>query len=247
MIAVRRRSCGASFPKPASSPLRLMKGRDFRIVGVIEQRGTLFSSTIPLREVFIPIKTAIRINPDVDNLYILCEANPKEVLRAVEDIEDLMRLRRQVGQNRQLNFTLNVPAARIEKFKELTSTLYMLTICVASITLLIGGFGVMNIMLVSVTSRTKEIGLRKTVGAKSTHILIQFILESSIMTGIGGILGIACGWLLTILLTFLVPSNLPIYASAIGLLISIGVGVIFGSFPAWKASKLHPVDALRYE
>ncbi|MCU0239017.1 MAG: FtsX-like permease family protein [Pyrinomonadaceae bacterium] len=135
----------------------------------------------------------------------------------------------------------------VGQFRSLLAGTAIVSIVLASVALLIAGIGVMNIMLVSVTERTKEIGIRKAIGAKKSDILWQFLIEAATLTGFGGILGLLIGWFLTFLIALIFPSYVPWWAPPLGLGISVSIGVFFGIYPAWKAARMDPIEALRYE
>jgi putative ABC transport system permease protein len=138
----------------------------------------------------------------------------------------------------------------VEQFRQITSMTFLVMVVLSSIGLLVGGIGVMNIMLVSVTERTREIGIRKAIGARRVDIITQFLLEASVLTGLGGLFGLVLGWgiaMLSKLVFKSLPTTVPAWAAIAGLLVSVSVGLFFGIWPASKAAKLDPVQALRYE
>jgi putative ABC transport system permease protein len=138
----------------------------------------------------------------------------------------------------------------IEDFHRVTGTVALVMVILSSIGLLVGGIGVMNIMLVSVTERTREIGIRKAVGARKADIIVQFLTEAVVLTGIGGVIGLFLGWcvsLLTGLIFKSLPTAVPLWAAIAGIMVSVGVGLFFGIWPAGRAANLDPVVALRYE
>ena len=133
------------------------------------------------------------------------------------------------------------------QFAAITSGVFALMVAISSVGLLIGGIGVMNIMLVSVTERTREIGVRKAIGARKRDIILQFLIEAGTLTGIGGIMGILVGSALAMLVKMIMPTYIPVWAPVVGFVVSVGLGVVFGLWPAWKAARLNPIEALRYE
>ena len=152
--------------------------------------------------------------------------------------------------NKPDNFALSTAEQMVADFHQITAMTFLVMVVLSSVGLLVGGIGVMNIMLVSVTERTHEIGLRKALGARKVDIVVQFLLEAAALTGLGGIAGIIFGWIIS-LITRLVfpdlPAEVPLWAAALGIVVSVGVGLFFGIWPASKAARLDPVVALRYE
>ena len=148
------------------------------------------------------------------------------------------------------NFYISTADQMVEDFRSVTAVVALVMVVLSSIGLLVGGIGVMNIMLVSVTERTREIGVRKAVGARRRDIILQFLTEAVVLTGLGGLLGMLIGWAVSIASRFAFPSlptAVPLWAAALGIVVSAGVGLFFGIWPASKAARLDPVDALRYE
>ncbi len=148
------------------------------------------------------------------------------------------------------DFALSTAEQMVSDFRQITSMTFLVMVVLSSIGLLVGGIGVMNIMLVSVTERTYEIGLRKAIGARRADIMIQFLIEAAALTGMGGLAGIAFGWVISIIsrLVFTsIPASVPMWSAVLGIVMSVGVGLFFGMWPANKAARLDPVEALRYE
>ena len=177
----------------------------------------------------------------------MAQAWPGKMDKAIEEIRQVLRRRRNVAFYKDDNFGISTPDAITQQFHSITGGIAILMFAISSVGLLIGGIGVMNIMLVSVTERTKEIGVRKAIGARRFDILSQFLIEAMALTGSGGLLGISIGWLLSLLINLSLPVYVPTWAPVVGLTVSAGIGLIFGLWPAMKAARLNPIDALRYE
>ncbi len=226
-------------------------GRVFRVIGVLEKREQLFGggggNNDQNNVIYMPIGSALRLKPYADDLFLLAVARDGMLDRAKDEVQDLLRVRRQVEFGEPNNFGMETAAGIIEQFQSITAGAALAMIVISSVGLLIGGIGVMNIMLVSVTERTREIGIRKAIGAKQSDILLQFLIEAATLTGFGGLVGLAIGWLLTFLIALVFPSYVPWWAPPLGFFASVGIGIIFGLFPAWKAARLDPIESLRYE
>lgn len=166
---------------------------------------------------------------------------------ALDEITDLLRIRRQVPFGKPNNFGVSTADSIIESFRAITLGVALAMIAISSVGLMVGGIGVMNIMLVSVTERTREIGVRKAIGGRRRDILWQFLIEAMTLTAVGGIVGLLLGWATTLIIRLIVPSYVPIWAPIAGFVSSVGIGLIFGLWPAWKAARLDPIVALRYE
>jgi putative ABC transport system permease protein len=225
-------------------------GQEFRVIGVIQQREQMFGgggSDDINNGIYVPFNVARKLKPNADDVYILAVAREGMIAQARDQITDLLRVRRQVPFGRPNNFGMATADSIIDQFRAITGGVAIAMVAISSVGLMVGGIGVMNIMLVSVTERTREIGIRKAVGARRRDILWQFLIEAMTLTGTGGLIGLAIGWLLTLLVKLLLPSYVPLWAPIMGFVASVGIGLVFGLWPAWKAARLDPIEALRYE
>jgi putative ABC transport system permease protein len=226
-------------------------GREFRVIGLLQKREQLFGggggNNDQSNIIYMPMGAALRLKPYADDIFILAVAKEGFLDETKQKIEDLLRVRRKVSLGEKNNFSMETSDSIVGQFRSLMAGTAAVSIILALVALLIAGIGVMNIMLVSVTERTKEIGIRKAIGAKKKDILLQFLIEAATLTGFGGILGLVIGWLLTFLIALVFPSYVPLWAPPTGFGVSVLIGVFFGMYPAWKAARLDPIEALRYE
>ena len=199
----------------------------------------------------IPLKTAQKIlfgQDHLDSISVAVE-NSDQVEQLMKEIEDVLMIEHDIEEDQELDFSLRSAQEMISTISEVTGTMTAMLSGIAAISLLVGGIGIMNIMLVTVTERTKEIGLLKAIGAKSKDILTQFLIEAIVLTLFGGMLGMLVGVSITYMISRMI--NIPFVVSFSSVLLAIGVsggvGILFGWYPASRAAKLHPIDALRYE
>ena len=228
-----------------------MGGYNFEVVGVLEKRKAgFFGENEEDNAVYIPFRTAQKIAPAKGYLLLVIRGHSGRVNEALTQSEEILRRRRGVKFGEPNNFDIKTADKFIEQFDSITAMVGLIAIAISSLGLLVGGIGVMNIMLVSVTERTKEIGIRKAIGARRRDIVRQFLFEAMMLTFLGGVLGVLLAVGVSRLIMLLVPSlpaSIPTWAVVTGLTVSIGVGLIFGVWPARKASKLDPIECLRYE
>ena len=235
---------------PYESPLGQtieIAGQEFRVIGLLQKREQLFGggggNNDQSNVIYMPMGAALKLKPNADDLFILAVAREGQLEKAKDAVEDLLRVRREVPYGKPDNFSMATAASLIDQFNQITSMIVLFMFVISSVGLLIGGIGVMNIMLVSVTERTREIGIRKAIGAKQRDILLQFLIEAATLTGFGGFVGLLIGWLLTLLVKLVMPSYVPWWAPVLGFGASIVIGIFFGLWPAWKAARLDPIEA----
>jgi ABC-type antimicrobial peptide transport system permease subunit len=238
----------ALFPdEPAEGKQLLVDGNVYLVIGVFEKKkngGGMQSDS----EVLIPYRTYHKHYPQDDENFIIAQAYPGMKDVAEDQVRGLLRQRRRVPLNKPDNFGISTAEALGNQFADIMASILKYVVVVASIGLLVGGVGVMNIMLMSVTERTREIGVRKAIGARRRDISFQFITEAMTLTGVGGILGVVFSLIISFILQLVhFPSAVPIWAIVLAVMVSCGVGLFFGIYPAVKAARLDPVIALRYE
>jgi ABC-type antimicrobial peptide transport system permease subunit len=234
---------------PATGKEILVDGQSYRVIGVLTRPEGGFGPNAEDRRVLLPYQTFMKAYPAAyENAYRL-QAKPAELDAAVDQAREFLRRRRNVPYNQPDTFELMTATQQIDEFHNIVGMVAVAMVVLSSIGLLIGGVGVMNIMLVSVTERTREIGVRKAVGARNSDIAWQFLAEAMALTGAGGLVGVLLieGLVLLIRSATSIHASVPLWAVAAGLSVSLGVGLAFGVWPAVKASRLDPVEALRYE
>jgi putative ABC transport system permease protein len=228
-----------------------MNGSTWEIIGVIEKRKAgFFGENEEDRKVFMPFRTARKVAPERDEMLVVLQAQRGQINDAVQEIESILRQRREVKFGEANNFDVKTSDNFIAQFDGIIGGVGIAAIAISCLGLLVGGIGVMNIMLVSVTERTKEIGIRKALGATRSAIVLQFLLEAMTLTFLGGIVGVIIAVAISNLIMIFIPSlpaQIPLWAVLTGLGVSIGVGLVFGVLPARKAARMDPIECLRYE
>jgi len=229
----------------------LLGGDRYYVVGVLEPRkGTFFGENRNDSVIAIPVTTARRKFPDARNMVLYVRAKPGMREQARDEARAILRLIRRVPIGAPDNFALNSADQIIEQFDRIGFQIFLVTIALASVSLGIGGIGIANVMIISVTERTREIGVRLAIGARRQDVRRQFLIEAAILSGVGGAIGVAIAITIGLTVAFIspaFPAAPPFWSVTAGLASSIGVGVIAGYLPARRAAALDPVEALRYE
>jgi putative ABC transport system permease protein len=227
----------------------MVKGHEFIVIGTMLRPAASFFGDTDNR-VLLPYGAMQKMYPNARENAIVVTARDGKLPAALDEVRTVLRIDRRVPFGKPDDFALSTAEQMVADFRQITAMTFIVMAVLSSIGLLVGGIGVMNIMLVSVTERTYEIGIRKALGARRADILIQFLLEAASLTFLGGIAGIVFGWtiaLITRLIFTSLPAAVPMWAAVLGIVVSVGVGLFFGIWPANKAARLDPVEALRYE
>ena len=227
-----------------------IEGLTFTVVGTVAKQKTAFGGGKNPDDsyAYFPISTFHRLHPEVKDYWISTKFDDQKNKALVEDeIRELLRRRRKVRNDQEDNFAIFGSDSITRLWTQITGSLFLLMFGLSAVGLMVGGVGVMNIMLVSVTERTREIGVRKAIGATKQTILLQFTLEAVTLCAIGGAIGITLGSGFALLLRLLISSSVSPGWVLFAFISSCGIGLVFGIYPAWKAASLNPIEALRYE
>jgi putative ABC transport system permease protein len=228
----------------------VVDGHNFTVIGTLARRKEFLGTTNTDNRAFVPYLTFRKYYPNVKDNFVDALAMPGHMDQAIDEIRGVLRRRRHVKPQDPDSFSVSTADSVIKQFNQIISSVALVMIVLSSVGLLVGGIGVMNIMLVSVTERTREIGVRKAIGARRSDITWQFLLEAMTLTGLGGLIGISIGWFFSFVIRSIfpsMPSTVPVWSVIVGFGVAVSVGLFFGMWPALKAARLDPIVALRYE
>jgi putative ABC transport system permease protein len=226
-----------------------VNGHKFEIIGVMKRPAASFPGQNDIR-LLLPYFTMKKMFPAARENMLIVAAAPGQLPTAIDEARAVLRIQRHVPPNKPDDFSISTSEQMVEQFHSITAMVALVMVVLSSIGLLVGGIGVMNIMLVSVTERTREIGIRKAIGARRSDIVLQFLTEAVVLTGLGGLIGMTFGWIISLLCRLVfpaLPTAVPLWAAVLGVVVSVAIGLFFGIWPANKAARLDPVVALRYE
>jgi putative ABC transport system permease protein len=219
------------------------------VIGVMEKRPSILGES-QNNFVLLPYGAYIKLYPEEKELLLIARPQTPQLMdQAIDEITQVMRIRRGVPSDKPNDFAISTQEDLMDMYRKITSAIYLVMVVISSIGLLVGGVGVMNIMLVSVTERTKEIGIRKAIGARKKDILWQFLIEAMTLSGSGGVLGIIIGLILGKIVAAVSPlsAGISLFWIILGFSFSVSVGLVFGIYPAYRAARLDPIVSLRYE
>jgi putative ABC transport system permease protein len=228
----------------------LVDGHSLEVIGTLTKFKSFLGDDQNDKAILIPYNSYKKVYPEAKDNFVCVLVKPGQMEQAKSEVTELLRRRRHVKPSEPDNFGIASAESVISQFRQIISTVALVMVVISSIGLLVGGIGVMNIMLVSVTERTREIGVRKAIGARRSDITWQFLLEAMTLTASGGIIGILVGWLFSLAIrTFVpsLPSTVPLWSVVAGFTMATSIGLFFGMWPALKAARLDPIAALRYE
>jgi putative ABC transport system permease protein len=231
----------------------LLEGQVFTVIGVLDvQKQALGTGENPEDNIaLVPFSVIQKLHPEFKNVVFLAKADTTDnIPLVVDEMREYMRRVRKLASNKDDDFAIMTTDTFLDLWKQISGGIFIVMLAVGSVALLVGGIGVMNIMLVSVTERTREIGVRKAIGARRNNILTQFLLEAVTLAAVGGAIGVLFGSSIVLLIRLAIPSfpaSVSFTLVALGVSVASMIGVFFGVYPAWKAARLNPVEALRYE